>query len=49
MVWRVEEASALAEHIGKEIDTKCKTRLTKLGSKVDSKGRNLRLKAVSYI
>ena len=46
---RVEEASALAEHIGKEIDTKCKTRLTKLGSKVDSKGMWAAVKQLSSL
>jgi len=35
---RVEEASALAERIGKKISNKCKLQLSKVDSKLDSKG-----------
>jgi len=35
---RVEEANALAQHIGKDIARRCVVRLSKLDSKVDSKG-----------
>ena len=35
---KVEEASALAERIGKKISNKCKLQLSKVDGKVDSKG-----------